>query len=251
MLFSNTQFLELEVSNLLQKQTRFEEALSAVKTQHGDRLVAVCEFLFFIIQCEMFTENKTVFAAILLLKLAQEASLAGFTAELLALAKEHKMPLFKSAVFAFLNDVKLTQVLALDSEALRAYLEKISSARKPGEIDKKLATEAAQAPAFGVGPRRFSFYYDSNTPQFFDSPELFADTARSYHALSELLGESSEPDQLLPLPTLIDPTIDDLATPFPLFLEAPLLNPDFQQSDAAALLLRNMKKATDYEIDAH
>lgn len=251
MLFSNTQFLELEISNLLQKQTKFEEALSAVKTQHGDRLVAVCEFLFFIVQCELFTENKTVFAAILLMKLAHEASLAGFTTELLALVKEHRMQLLKAAVFVFLSDIKLTQVLALDSDALRGYIEKVSGSRKPGEIDKKLATEAAQAPASGLGPRRFNFYFDSQTPQFFDTQELFTDTVRSYHALSELLGESSDPDQLLPLPACIEPSIDDLTTPFPLFLEAPLFNPDFQQADAAALLLRNMKKATDYEIDAH
>lgn len=242
--------LEHEIAVLLQKPTKLEELLSTVKTHFADRLVAVCDFLWFVIQCELFSEAKTAFAVTSLLKIAHEHSLNAFLGELLGWVSASKNNTYKVAAFSFLNEPKLTQVLGLEAEGLRAFLEKAPAAKKLPEVEKKIAAELAATPPLGPAPKKLPFFFDSQAPQFFDSPELFTDVARGYNAVLECCPESTEWDMLLPLPSVVEPSVDDLMTPFPFFLEAPLFSPDFPQAQTAAHILKNMKKATDYDIDA-
>lgn len=242
--------LEYELSTLLQKPLKLEETLSTVKTSHADRLVAVCDFLLFMVQCELFSEPKTAFIILVLLRTAQEASFMAYVGELLNFVQASKSPMYKLAAFTYLSDPKLVQVLGLDSDGLKTALDKTATAKKSAEIDKKIAAEIASTPPLGPQPKKHAFFFDNQAPQYFDFPDLFQDTAKSYNALVEGAPECSDPDLLLPLPSVVEPCLEDLVTPFPFFLEAPLFNPDFPQVHSAALILKNMKKATDYDIDA-
>ena len=198
---------------------------------------------------DLFSDSKTAFVIVALLKLAHEHNFQAYLFELFSLVNSHKSPLYKAAVFTFLSEPKLTHILPMDSDALRVNLDKTLLAKKTQEIDKKISTEITLASLVGPQPKRHPFFFDNQAPQYFDFPELFLDVAKAYNSLSETTNDSSDPDLLLPLPSVVEPSIDDLMTPFPFILESPLFNPDLPQSHTASLILKNMKKATDYDID--
>lgn len=249
MIQPTSQTFELEIGNLLQKNVKLDEFINQIKNQLSDKILVALEFHHFSILNELFTETKSLFILMASLKLAFEGNLNNYLIEFSNVPKNLKTHIFKFVVHAFFSDVKLTQYLHLDPDALKSQIEKNYANKRIVDIDRQITSEITKLIPSGPSVPCKLFMFDSSTHQYFDNPEFSSDLLKCYRILSENAGLSDEFDFLLPLPSEVEPTFHDFLTPFPIFLDAPMLNPELPQNAIMAQILKNSSRASESEVN--
>ena len=244
----NSLSMELEITSLVHKSNKLDDLLTSIKSQYSDRIISVCDFLFFLIQNELISENKTLFVIFALFKLCLDNSLNNYFIEFANHVKETKSHLNKLALYNVVSESKLLQFLTLDADSLRMLLEKIHNQKKLSDLNKKITLELAKLIPIGPTPPLFNFQFECAFPIIFDNSDAATDSIRAFNLLSSDLDKVLEPEFLLPLPTAVDLSADELRTPFPLFLETPILNPDLPHSAIVSQILRSAAKASEADV---
>lgn len=248
MISQNSLTLELEIEQLLSKPIKLEEFIDFLKKQSPDKIIQVADFLHFLFRNEIHAEHKLIFIEFSLLKFCMDLRLSNFLLDFAYFVKDSKNNLQKLALYVFLINQKLTEYMNFDSEKIKFELEKQANISKLKDPEKQISYELFKILPMGPSPNPINFYLDYSSSVLFENQESINDMIGVYKSLSTINSFSSYPDFLLPLPSEVEPSYNDLLTPFPLFLEKPILNPDFPQASIVTNILKNLKNATESDI---
>ena len=243
---------ETEIHKILEKNADIESITNQLSQIHQNNKVAACEFLLFAILNEIYSEHCALAFKAVFLKFCHASFLFKYIHFLWTFEKKRKDLSAKFLFAHFFKDPKLLDLAPLKIDDLKSYLEKVNNGKKLADVITFIESSITKFPLLGPEPPVSGtlIVRGENTSEgkLFDNFKEAEEIFQRSKAFSSSNSMDFSLDFAIPIPSEIPLTEEEMMTPFPFILDAPLINPCLRYNALLKDLFKMLPKLTDEEL---
>jgi hypothetical protein len=242
---------ENEIGRLLRQNSELESlATSLLQLFQGNKL-HFCDFLYFAFINRLYPEEITLSLKAIYLRTAHEVGLNKYIHALWIVEQDQTLPATVLLFSAFTKSPKFLEIFKLKTDNIRKWLETLIPNSKQEELIQQIKTSISSLPASGPEPCILSLIVSDGINGYQRVVEDLLDpdhVCQRIKTLSSTVELSFLLDFPIPLPFEVPIESEELLTPFPLTLEAPLINPCLRFGPLIKDLLGSLPKLSEEEL---
>jgi len=217
---------------------------------HGNK-INLCDFVYFACLNDLYRGTIGLALEAIFLRTAQEIGLYKYMHSLWVLEQETPSTSITMLFTVFLKSQKFGDLFKSKIEDLRSQLENLCPNFVVADGVQQIRTEVANLPNSGPEPAVFGLLASRRTGRnhiYFDNFEESDQLIQRVKAIASNNEMALTLDFPISLPQEIPIEDEELLTPFPFVLEAPVLNPCLRYNLILKDLLANLSKLSEDEL---
>jgi hypothetical protein len=251
MFIPNLKQNENEIGSLLEQNIELETLSASLLTLFQGNKLHFCDFFYFSFVNRLYPEESSLVLKAIYLRMAHEIGLNRYIHALWVVEQAQTSTPTLQLFSAFTKTQKFNEIFKIKTGEIRLWLESLIPNIRTEEAIQQIQTVVSSLPFIGPDPCVLGLMLiggSNSQHQIFDNFEEPTQVCQRIKTLASSSELSLSLDFPIPLPYEIPIECEEMLTPFPLILEAPMINPCLRYGTMIKELLGSLSKLSDDEL---